>query len=244
MFMKIAFVTGGSGGIGSAVCLKLASDGFAVAVGYNKDAASAEALCKELSAQGHVAMPVHIDLSDPGSVREAYDSVVSGLGYPEVLVNNGGAAHIGLFSDMSFEDITCLLDTDLTGAVLLTRLAVPEMTRRHRGRIVNVSSVWGETGASCETVYSAAKAGLIGFTRALGKELAPSGITVNCVSAGAVDTKMNACLSPDELEELVSQIPAGRLGEPREIAALVSFLCSDDAAYITAQVIRADGGWI
>ena len=127
--------------------------------------------------------------------------------------------------------------------MLLSRIASADMVRRHKGRIVNIASVWGEVGASCETVYSAAKAGMIGFTKALGKELAPSGITVNCISPGLIDTKMNSLLTDEDIQELLDDIPAGRMGSPEEVAALAAFLCSENASYITSQVIRIDGGW-
>jgi len=241
--MKTAFVTGGSGGIGSAVCRRLSEEGYAVAVGYCKGKEQAEAICKELMSGGSVAKAIHIDLTDPLSISEAFKEAESIFGSVTVLVNNAGRAHIGLFTDMSEEEIVSLLTADLTGAMLLTRLAVLGMVKRGSGRIVNISSVWGEVGASCETVYSAAKAGIIGFTKALGKELAPSGVTVNCISAGAIDTPMNACLSENEKDDLIDSIPAGRLGSPEEIAELAAFLCSDKAGYITAQSIRCDGGW-
>ena len=242
--MKTAFVTGGSGGIGSAVCRRLAKDGCAVAVGYCSRRQAAEKLAADLAELGVPAFAVSIDLSDPQSVARAYDLVCGQLSPPEILVNNGGKAHIGLFTDMSDSDIISLLNTDLTGAVLLSRRAAADMVRRHSGRIINISSVWGTVGASCETVYSAAKAGLIGFTKALGKELAPSGITVNSIAAGLIDTPMNAALSPEELSALTESIPAGRPGTPDEVAVLAAFLCSEDAAYINAQVITCDGGWI
>ncbi|MBR6102067.1 MAG: SDR family oxidoreductase [Ruminococcus sp.] len=242
--MRTALVTGGSGDIGAAVCRRLASEGFAVAIGYNKNEASASSLCAELRERGCTAMIVRLDLSDPASAEEGYGRVKSELGAPEVLVNNGGRAHIGLFTDMTDSEIDDLIRTDLTGAMQLSRRAAADMVKRGSGRIVSITSVWGEAGASCETVYSAAKAGLIGFTRALGKELAPGGITVNCISAGMIDTKMNAALSDEDKAAIVDDIPMGRMGTPDEIASLVSFLCSEGAAYITAQCIRVDGGWM
>lgn len=241
--MKTAFITGGSGGIGSAICRRLASEGYAAAIGYRSSKEAAEALCSELRESGHTALPVYIDLAEPALIERAYSLVCEELGAPEVLVNNGGAAHIGLFTDMTDSEIISLINTDLTGAVLLTKYAAAQMVKRHSGRIVNISSVWGLSGASCEVVYSAAKAGLIGFTKALGKELAPSGITVNCIAPGLIGTKMNAGLSPEELASVTEEIPIGRAGTPEDIAALTAFLCRDEAAYITAQVIGCDGGW-
>lgn len=242
--MRSAVVTGASGDIGRAISLRLADEGFAVAVCFRRDKASAENVCSEIVAKGGTALAVQLDLSDSESVAEAYGRAVSQLGVPEVLINNGGTAHIGLFTDMQPEEIVKLINTDLTGAMLMSRLAAQDMVRRHRGRIVSISSVWGESGASCEAAYSAAKAGLIGFTKALGKELAPSGITVNCIAPGLIDTKMNGSLSDEDKRELIGEIPAGRMGTPEEVAALAAFLCSEEASYITGQVIRTDGGWI
>ena len=242
--MRTAFVTGGSGAIGGAICRRLAEAGHSAAIGYNSNREAAEDLCAKLRENGAAAMTVRIDLSDPASVEKAYTEVCEGLAPPEVLVNNAGRAHIGLFTDMTDSEITSLINTDLTGALLLSKRAAADMVRRHNGRIINISSVWGIAGASCEAVYSAAKAGLIGFTKALGKELAPSGITVNCIAAGLIDTPMNASLSPEELSAVTEGIPAGRAGRPEEIAALAAFLCSDEASYINAQVITCDGGWI
>lgn len=242
--MRSAVVTGASGDIGRAISLRLADEGFAVAVCFRRDKASAENVCSEIAVKGGTALAVQLDLSDSESVAEAYGRAVSQLGVPEVLINNGGTAHIGLFTDMQPEEIVKLINTDLTGAMLMSRLAARDMVRRHRGRIVSISSVWGEVGASCEAAYSAAKAGLIGFTKALGKELAPSGITVNCIAPGLIDTKMNGSLSDEDKRELIGEIPAGRMGTPEEVAALAAFLCSEEASYITGQVIRTDGGWI
>lgn len=242
--MKNAFITGGSGGIGSAVCRKLAADGYALAVGYRSNKSAAEKICSEIRSCGGVALPVHIELTDKASVKAAYELAVSELGVPKVLVNNAGTAHIGMYTDMTEDEICGIINTDLTGAMLLTRYAAADMVKRQEGRIVNISSVWGEVGASCETAYSAAKAGLIGFTKALGKELAPSGITVNCICAGMIDTDMNRIIPEEDRKAIVDDIPAGRMGTPEEIAALVSFLCSGSAGYITAQTVRCDGGWV
>lgn len=242
--MKTAFVTGGSGGIGSEICKRLCCDGYSAAVGYCSNKTAAEVLCQALSDKGYIAFPIKIDLSDPLSVCEAYRQVCDKLGTPDVLVNNAGTAHIGLLTDMSDEEIVKMINTDLTGMILLSKYAASDMVKKHAGRIVNISSVWGEVGASCEAVYSAAKAGIIGFTRALGKELAPSGVTVNCIAAGMIDTRMNDMLSDEEKQAIVASIPADRIGTPDDIAGAVSFLCSDAAGYITAQCIRVDGGWI
>lgn len=241
--MKTALITGGSGGIGSAICRRLAEEGFSIAVGYNTNKAAAEALCLELREGGCSALAVRLDMGDAASLTDGLALVCEELSPPQVLVNCAGAAHIGLFTDMTDEQVSELIATDLTGAMLLTKRVVPEMVRRGFGRVINISSVWGLCGASCEVVYSAAKAGLIGFTKALGKELAPSGITVNCIAAGLIDTKMNAALTVEELADIVNDIPAGRAGRPEEIAELCAFLAGGKAAYINAQTIALDGAW-
>lgn len=170
--------------------------------------------------------------------------ISAALAHPEVLVNCAAVSQIGLFTDLSDEELIQIVNVDLMGAMLAAKAALPEMIRRRKGKIINISSVWGEVGASCETAYSAAKAGLIGFTKALAKEAAPSGINVNCISAGMIDTKMNSSLSESEISDIVMQIPAGRMGTPVEVANAVKFLISDKSSYINGQTIRLDGAWL
>ncbi len=242
--MKTAFVSGGSGGIGSAICLELARNGYAVAVGYYKNEKAAADLCLSIRENDGVALPIKVDMCDAESISSAAMITSEQLGGVQVLVNCAGVASIGLFGDLSTEDIIRITHTDLIGAMLLTREFLPEMIKRHYGKVVNISSVWGESGASCETVYSAAKAGLIGFTKALAKETAPGGINVNCISAGFIDTQMNGSLTKEETARIIEDIPAGRAGSPQEIAKAVTFLVSDGAEYINGQTLRIDGGWL
>lgn len=241
--MKTAFVTGGSGDIGSAVCMALAAEGYAVAVGYNENEKRAVEVCENIRANGGVAAAVHCDITDLESVQKSVQIISEQLSCPQVLINNAGTADIELFTDLSDEKLMSLINENLVGAMLLTKTLLPEMIKRHYGKIVNISSVWGEVGASCEVAYSAAKAGLIGFTRALAKEVAPSGINVNCISAGLIDTKMNSELSADELAAVVDEIPAGRAGTAEDVANAVVFLVSDKSQYINGQVTRIDGAW-
>lgn len=240
--MKTAFVTGGSGGIGTAVCKKLAFDGFAVAVGYNNDRTTADVLTSYIRQKGSDAISVKCDITDPDSIASAHRMICEYLSPPEVLVCCAGTADISLFTDMSSDRIQRLINTDLTGTLYTIHTFVPDMVRAHLGSIITISSVWGEQGASCEAVYSAAKAGIIGFTKALGKELAPSGVRVNCISPGFIDTKMNRTLSPDERKAFIDDIPLTRAGRPEEVADAVAFLASPASSYITAQNISVNGG--
>ncbi len=241
--MKTAFVTGGSGGIGSAICKALADDGFAVAVGYYKNKISADEVSKSIQSHGGVAASVECNLNDIKSVQKSVQFVGDVLSAPQILINNAGTASIGLFTDLADNDLIRIINEDLTGAMILTKLILPSMIRQHYGKIINISSVWGEIGASCEVAYSAAKAGLVGFTKALAKETAPSGINVNCISAGLIDTKMNNQLSGDDLSAVVDEIPAGKIGTPEDIANAVKFLISDNSQYVNGQVLRVDGAW-
>ena len=240
--MKTAFVTGGSGGIGKAVCLRLAAEDYAVAVGYNTNKTTADIVTELIRQRGGTAMSVKCDVTDPDSVDSAKFVIENQLSPPSVIVCSAGTADISLFSEQSFGKIRRLIDTDLTGSVLTARAFVSSMINRHEGNIIFISSVWGEQGASCEAVYSAAKAGIIGFTKALGKELAPSGIRVNCVSPGFIDTKMNSSLSDDEKKAFLESVPMERAGTAEEVAEAVAFLVSDSASYITAQNISVNGG--
>ena len=241
---KVAFITGASGGIGSACARTLAKDGYAVAIGFSSNESAANELSAELKSQGFDALAVQCDITDSGSIASAVSLIEKDLGIISVLVNNAGIANISLFTDNSYNDLRRMLDTDLLGAMELSRQVLPAMIREKCGNIINISSVWGEKGASCEVAYCAAKAGLIGFTKALAREEAPSGIRVNCISCGYIDTKMNSELSDEDKQAVLDEIPAGRFGTPQDVAGAVSFLVSEKAGYITGQVIRVDGCWI
>lgn len=241
---KVAFITGASGGIGSACARQLAKDGYAVALGFSSNEAAANDLSAELKSQGFEALAVQCDITDSGSITSAVSLIEKDLGAVSLLVNNAGIANISLFTDNSYDDLKRMLDTDLLGAMELSRQVLPAMVSAKCGNIINISSVWGEKGASCEVAYCAAKAGLIGFTKALAREEAPSGIRVNCISCGYIDTKMNAELSDGDKQAVLDEIPACRFGTPQDVADTVSFLASDKSSYITGQVIRVDGCWI
>lgn len=234
-FMKKALVTGGAGGIGSAVCRKLAQQGYFVFVGYSISAEKAENLADEIGGK-----PLKIDVSDSKDIA----SVCGQIGNINLLVNNAGVSEIDLFTSISKEKSSKIMVVNLIGAMELTRKLLPSMIHEKSGCIINIGSMWGEVGASCEVDYSASKAGLIGFTKALAKEVAPSGIRVNCISPGFIMTEMNSRFSPEDLELIREEIPMGIFGEPRHIAETVAFLASDSAEYITGQIISVNGGMV
>lgn len=233
--MKKALVTGGSGGIGAAVCETLANEGYFVYIGYSSSREKAEILAEKIGGE-----PLEIDVSD----TESINSAVKIAGEIDLLVNNAGISEIDLFTSISAEKSSRIMAVNLVGAMELTRKILPAMINRKSGCIINISSMWGEVGASCEVDYSASKAGLIGFTKALAKEVAPSGIRVNCVSPGFIMTEMNSRFSAEDLELIREDIPLGIFGEPRHIADTVAFLASEKAEYITGQIIGVNGGMI
>ena len=242
--MKTALVTGASRGIGAAIAFELARAGYAVAVNYatNKDAA--ESVIEKISKNGGVAKGYKADISSAGEVARLFEDVSAELGEIEVLVNNAGVAHIGLLQDMTDSEIHRLVGVDLLGAIYCSKEAVKRMVKLHNGVIINISSMWGEVGASCEAVYSACKAGVIGLTKALAKEVGPSGIRVNCVSPGVIATDMNAELDDETMQSLCEETPLLRIGSANDVASTVAFLASDDASFITGQVLSVNGGII
>lgn len=233
--MKKAVVTGGSGGIGSAICRALAENGYYVYVGYASSAEKAALLAAEIGGES-----LEIDVSDVKSI----DAACEKMGAVNLLVNNAGISEINLFTAISEEKSSRIINVNLVGAMELTRKLLPSMIREKSGCIINISSMWGEVGASCEVDYSASKAGIIGFTKALAKEVAPSGIRVNCISPGFIMTEMNSRFSAEDLELIREEIPLGIFGEPRHIADAVVFLASEKAEYITGQIIGVNGGMV
>ncbi len=241
---RIAVVTGGASGIGKAAVKRLCADGFAAAISYNSSEAEAKALVSELSSKGFKAVAVKADVTDSVEVNEMIKTVKNVLGTPYVLVNCAGIAEQKLFTDITDLDWARMIGVNLTGVFNACRAVLPFMIHEKRGRIINISSMWGQTGASCEVHYSAAKAGVIGLTKALAKETALSGITVNCVSPGAIDTAMMSPFSKEDTDALCEEIPMGRIGSPEEVAEAVAFLASDKASYITGQIIGVNGGMV
>ena len=232
-------VTGASGGIGRALCRAFLAAGDRVFGQYCSDAQAIEALQSEL---GDRFVPLQADFSVPAQVEALAEALLpEGV---DVLVNNAGVALFGLFQDVSPADADRLLQINLQSTLLLTQRLLGPMLNRKRGRVLNLSSMWGSVGASCEVHYSTSKAALHGFTKALAKEVGPSGITVNCIAPGFIDTPMNARLSAADRQAILDETPLCRAGTPRDIAAAAVFLASEDAAFITGQVLGVDGGLV
>ncbi|WP_320958165.1 elongation factor P 5-aminopentanone reductase [Enterocloster asparagiformis] len=240
---KTVLVTGASRGIGKAVAIKFAKKGYNVVISCVHRAEQLEQTRREIESFQAPCLAYLGDMGDLKSCETLFSQIRSRFGGVDVLVNNAGISYIGLLQDMSSEDWERMLHVNLTSVFNCCKLAIPYMVRQKQGKIVNVSSVWGVVGASCETAYSATKGGINALTKALAKELAPSNIQVNAVACGAIDTEMNQWMEEDELIALVEDIPAGRLGSADEVADLVYHLGYKNA-YLTGQVIGLDGGWI
>lgn len=240
--MKYVLITGASQGIGRACALAFSGAGFHVFINSRrKDALSV--LGEEILRTGGSCTIVPGDVGDPARTAEIFHTIRTHCSALDVLVNNAGISHFGLLSDLSDKEWNNILSTNLSSAFYCCRAAIPAMVSRKSGRIINISSMWGVSGASCEAAYSASKAGLNGLTKALAKELAPSNIQVNALACGVIDTQMNARLSPEERRELSEEIPAGRFGTPEETARLVLML-AEAPAYMTGQIIGIDGGFL
>lgn len=241
---KTVLVTGGSRGIGAAVCERFAQEGWKVAVNYNRSKEQAEALAKQLVACGCDACAVRADVSDRAQVEQMVKDVMGRFGKINVLVNNAGIAQQKLFSDITDSDWNTMFDVNVKGIYNCCQAVLPGMIHSKSGAIINVSSMWGITGASCEVHYSAAKAAVIGFTKALAKEVGLSGIRVNCVAPGVVATDMNQNLTQQTLDELKEESPLGLIGTPEDIANCIWFLAGEESRFITGQVISPNGGLV
>ena len=236
--MKRVIVSGGSRGIGAEIVRAFCENGDRVVFIYRSDDSAAREIEKSTG-----AVSVKADISDPEEARLALDRAISELSGVDVLVNCAGVAQIKLFTDITDGDWRRMIDTDLSGAFYASRAASREMIRNQGGRIINIGSVWGRVGASCEVHYSAAKAGLRGMTLALAKELGPSGITVNCIEPGVIDTQMNSMLDEKTKSELCDETPLCRMGSAKDVADAVLFFASDKASFITGQCLGVDGGF-
>ncbi|HCM91833.1 MAG TPA: 3-oxoacyl-ACP reductase [Lachnospiraceae bacterium] len=237
---KLAIVTGASRGIGRAIAEELARQGYDLTVTCINNTDKLNKLAAEITARYKVACNTFAgDLSDPLQVSRLFE----GIKDLDVLINNAGISHVGLLQDMTVEEWNRVIGVNLNSVFYCSRLAIPLMLKKKDGCIINISSIWGEHGASTEVAYSASKGGINSFTKALAKELAPSNIRVNAVACGMIDTDMNRIFDKDDISYVLEEIPAGRMGRPEEVADLVCGLCLGNT-YLTGQVITLDGGWV
>ena len=237
--MRNVVITGGTRGIGKAIAEAFSKCGDRVFIIYEKSDEQAQKLSQELG-----VIPVRCDVSDKADVIRAVEEIHKVAPFIDVLINNAGISQIKLFSDITEDELYKMFGVNTFGTFFMAQALLPDMIHKKSGKIINISSMWGEVGASCEVHYSASKSAVIGFTKALAKELVPSGITVNCITPGVIDTEMNGCLDACAKEELIGEIPLQRMGKPSEVANLALFLASEGADYITGQVIGISGGMV
>lgn len=240
---KTVLITGASRGIGKAIAHQFAKAGYSIVINCSKSADDLNALKQELENLYHIPVLASVgNVGDYNYVVQIFAEIKTQFGGVDILVNNAGISYIGLLTDMDVEDWHNLMNINLSSAFYTSKLAIPYMLSKKEGKIINISSVWGNVGASCEVAYSASKGGLNAFTKALAKELAPSNIQVNAIACGCIDTAMNQCFSSEERQLLQDEIPAGRFGTPEEVATLVYTLATD-CNYMTGQILTLDGGW-
>ena len=239
---KTVLISGSGRGIGRAIAIRFAKEGYKIAINANKSKDELEETKNYLISLGVSVLAKQGDVGNYQFCKEFVDEIKNTLGSIDILINNAGISHIGLLSDMKPNEWNEVINTNLTSLYNLSSLVIPDMVRKSAGKIINISSVWGNVGASMEVAYSASKGGMNSFTRALAKELAPSNIQVNAIACGAIDTEMNSFLDSDELALLIDEIPASRLGKPEEVAELAYSLATGND-YLTGQIISLDGGW-
>lgn len=240
--MKTAIITGGAKGIGKAIVEKLASDGYNIILNYFHSEEQAKEIKKQLNRRGSKVEIYKADVSKREEAENLVKFAKDTYGTVDILINNAGIDQWKLFCDITDEDWNYVISNNLTSVFYMTQEALKYMIPNKRGCIINISSIWGMTGASCEVAYSVSKAGMDGLTKSLAKELAPSNIRVNSVAPGIINTDMNKGLSKEEIEEIKSQIPLGKIGKPEDIAKCVSWLIEDE--YTTGQIISPNGGWV
>jgi 3-oxoacyl-[acyl-carrier protein] reductase len=240
--MKTAIITGASGGIGSAIAEKLAKTGYSLVILGNHSSEGLEKTLQICRSYSKETISLQGDLASADATAALMSQALTILGHADCLINCAGISHIGLMTDMTDSEWHSIIDTNLSSVFYCCQSIVPAMVHKKAGHILNISSIWGNTGASCEVAYSASKGGMNAFTKALAKELAPSGIAVNALACGVIDTAMNQCFSEEERSALCEEIPAGRMGTPEEVADVAAFLC-EAPYYLTGQVITIDGGW-
>ena len=243
MNRKTILVTGSSRGIGKAIAIKYAKKGYNVIINCLKNEELLANVKKEIEGYQVSCHAFVGDMGDYDTACKLFTDIKKLYGHLDILINNAGISHVGLLTDMSIESWQHLINNNLTSVLNCCKLAVPDMVQQKKGKIVNISSVWGNVGASCEVAYSTTKGGINVFTKALAKELAPSNIQVNAIACGAIDTEMNHFLTDEELIELVNEIPAGRLGTAEEVADFV-YAITHKNQYLTGQIMSLDGGWI
>ena len=241
---KTVIITGASKGIGAATAILFAQKGYNVVLNYNNSFESVTLLTRSLCQRGFSATAFKANVANRLEVELMIKETIYKFGRVDVMVNNAGIAQQGLITDIDEYDTDRIFDINLKGVYNCCRAVTPVMVEQKSGKIINISSMWGQVGASCEVAYSAAKAGVIGLTKALAKELAPSGITVNAVAPGLIETGMNAHISIEDLESFVNDIPLGRMGNAEEVAQAIHFLASSEADYITGQILGINGGYV
>lgn len=242
--MDTVLITGSAKGIGAATAALFADLGYNVVINYNTSEAEAYALCENLIARGHKAIAIKADVSKRAEAEYLFSEAKKAFGAVDILINNAGIAQQKLFTDITDEDYERMFDCNVKSVFNCCQLALPDMIHNKNGRIINVSSMWGIVGASCEVHYSASKAAVIGMTKALAREVAPSGITVNCIAPGVIDTSMNKGFDEETINSLKEETPVGRLGTPDEVAKAILFFANNDSGFITGQVLGIDGGFI
>jgi 3-oxoacyl-[acyl-carrier protein] reductase len=241
---KVALVTGASRGIGRAIAMALAESGATVIVNYKSNAAAADEVVQAIGAAGGTAQAMQADVSDPAQIEQLFKQIVAEHGRLDILVNNAGITRDTLLLRMKEEDFDAVLDTNLRGVFLCTKAALRPMTKARGGRIINITSVVGLMGNAGQSNYAAAKAGLLGFTKSVAREMASRNITVNAVAPGYIETELTDTLGEQVRAAILENVPLGRLGQPQDVANVVCFLASDAAAYITGQTITVDGGMV
>ncbi len=237
--MKNVLITGASRGIGKACVYEFSKQGYRVFLNYNKSKNEAEKIKEETG-----AVIINADISKKDEVKKMADYIHENYGKIDIIINNAGISQIKIFTDITEEDWDNIFNVNIKGMYLVTKEFVNDMISKKSGKIINISSMWGITGGSCEVHYSASKAAVIGFTKALAKELGPSNICVNCVAPGVIDTEMNKNLNEYDLKELCEETPLERLGKPDEVAKTILFLASNDSDFITGQILNVDGGMV
>ena len=243
--MKVALITGASGGIGYATCIKFIKNGYFVIAVYNNGESQIQKLRKELDENGfsNFLLPVKCDLNSDAEIKSSFEIIKRNFKFVDVLVNNAGIDVYKLLTETTDDEWETVFNVNVKSAFKFSRFVLDGMIKKQAGNIINISSIWGEKGASMEVAYSASKSALIGFSKALAKEVAPSNIRVNSICPGVIDTKMNSSFSQEEMQDIISSTPLKRIGTPQEVADLIWFLSSDKASFITGQVITIDGGF-